>query len=171
MYAWTDYVQGVWLWPDATLDYLCITGVVLPWRVRTLHWLRGCVVSVCAPTGTTVTLVLRVLSEPTVVPVRRAIASGYICDQRVLAEPKVVCVRRKSNPRYDLGIYFCCVLWLGCHVRGPGCAILGCAPTGSMVVLAMRVFAEPMLVPVRRAIASGCTCARRVLAEHRVVCV
>ena len=58
----------------------------------TLPWLRGCVVSNCAPARTMVVLALRVLAEPTVVPVRRAIPSGYICARRVLAELKVVCV-------------------------------------------------------------------------------
>ena len=57
-------------------------------------------------------LILRVLAEPTVVPVPRAIASGYICSRCVLAEPKIVCVRRKSNPRCDPGIYF--AVWYGC---------------------------------------------------------
>ena len=59
----------------------------------------GCAVQGCAPAGTMVVLALRVIAEPTVVFVRRALASGYIFAQRVLAEPKVVCVRRKSNPR------------------------------------------------------------------------
>ena len=91
-------------------EHLCVTGVVLPRRVRALPWLRGYVVPGCAPAGTTLALVLRVLAETTVVPVRRAIASGYICARCVQAEPKVVCIRRKSNPRCDLGTYFCCVL-------------------------------------------------------------
>ena len=93
------------------MNYLRITGVVLLCRVHTLPWLRRCVVPGCAPAGTTVTLVLRELAEPMVLPDRRAIASCYICAQRVLAEPKVVCVRRKSNPRWDLGILF--AMWYG----------------------------------------------------------
>ena len=113
-------------------------------------------------------LVARALADPKVVPVRCVIASGYIF---VLAEPKVVCVRPKSNPRYGLGIYFRCVVRLGCPVRGPGCAVPGHVLARSMVVQAPCVLAEPTLIPVRRAIASGCMCARRVLSEDRVVCV
>ena len=59
---------------------------------------------------------MRVRTEPTVVPVRCAITSGFIFAQRVLGEPKVVCVRRKSNPRCGLGIHFRCVLSLCCPV-------------------------------------------------------
>ena len=106
------------------------------WRVRTLPWLRGCVVLGCAPAGATVALVLSVLAEHTVVPVRRAIASGYIFAQR------------KSNSGCGLGIYFRCLLSLCCSVRTPGCAVPG-------RVLALRVLAEPTVIPVRRAIASG----------------
>ena len=46
----------------------------------------------------------------------------------------------------------------------------GCAIAWTSVVLALRVLAEPMVVPGRRAIASGYICARRVLAEPSVVC-
>ena len=141
------------------------------WRVRTLPWLRGCAILGGAPAGTTVALVVRVLAEPTVVPVRHAIASGYIFAQRVLAEPKIVCVRRKSNPTCGLGIYFRCVLSLCCPVRGSGCVVPGRVLAGTMVVLALYVLAEPTVVPVRRAFASGCMCARRLLSKHRVVCV
>ena len=66
--------MGVWLWPAASLNYLYVTGVVLRWPVRALSWLKGCVVLGCALAGTTVALVVRVLAEPTVVPVRCAIA-------------------------------------------------------------------------------------------------
>ena len=69
--------------------------------------------------------------------------------------------------RYELR----CVLWLCCPVDGPGCAVPGCAPAGTMLMPALRVLAEPTVVPARRAIASGCMCAQRVLAEPRVVCV
>lgn len=46
----------------------------------------------------------------------------------------------------------------------------GFAIARTMVVLALYVLAEPMIVPARCAIASGCTCARRVLAEPMVIC-
>ena len=39
-----------------------------------------------------------------------------------------------------------------------------------MVVLALRVSTEPLVVPGRRVIASGCMRARRVLTEPKVVC-
>ena len=104
------------------------------------------------------------------VPDRPAIASGSTCARRVLAEPKAVCAKRKSNPKYDLRIYFCRVLPLCCPVRGRGCAVTSCAPAGTMIVLALRVLVGAMLVPARRAISTGCTCARRVLAEPKAVC-
>ena len=78
-----------------SLSYLCLTGVVLLWRVRTLPWLRGCVVPGCAPAGTMVVLTLRVSTEPLVVAGRRVIASGCTRVRRVLTEPKVVCARCK----------------------------------------------------------------------------
>ena len=53
---------------------------------------------------------------------------------------------------------------------GPRCAVPGCAPAGIMVVLALRVSAEPLGLPGRRVIASGCTRTRRVLSEPKVVC-
>ena len=106
---------------------------------------------------------MRVLAEPTVVPIRGAIASGYIFAQHVLPELKVVCIRRQSNPRCGLGM-----LSLRCPVRGPGCALPGSVLAGTMVVLGLCVLAE---LPVRLAIASGCMCARRLLSEQRVVCV
>ena len=56
-------------------------------------------------------------------------------------------------------------------MRVPGCAVAGCAPAGTMEVLALRVLAEPMVVPDQRTVASGFMFARRVLAESRVVCV
>ena len=40
-------------------------------------------------------------------------------------------------------------------MRGPGFEVPGCAPAGTMVVLALRVLAEPTNVPGRRAVASG----------------
>ena len=40
-----------------------------------------------------------------------------------------------------------------------------------MVVLALRVLVEPMVVPGRRAIASCCVYARRVLTQPRVVSI
>ena len=129
------------------------------WRVRTLPWLRGCVGLGCAPAGTTVALVLRVLAEHTVVPVRRAIPSDYIFAQR------------KTNPRCGLGVYFRCLLSLCCPVRGTGCAIPGRVLAGTMVALALRVLAEPTVIPVRRAIASDYMCARHMLSDPRVVFV
>ena len=134
--AWTDHVQGVWLWPAASLNYLFIIGVVLPWRVRTLPWLRGCVVSGCAPAGTTVALVVCVLANPAVLPVQRSIASGYIFARRVLAEPRVVCVRLKPNP-------LCCPA-----VRGSICEVSDCDPAGTMC--ARHVLSEPRAMCVRR---------------------
>ena len=67
----------------------------MPWRVRTLPWLRGFVVPGFAPAGTMVVLALRVSTEPLVVSGRRVIAPGCTRVQRVLTEPKVVCARRK----------------------------------------------------------------------------
>ena len=64
----------------------------------------------------------------------------------------------------------CCVVRLCWPVRGPGFTVRGCDPAGIMVVLALCVPAEPMVIPGRRAITSGCTRARRVMAEPRVVC-
>jgi len=63
------------------------------------------------------------------------------------------------------------VLSLCCLVRGPGCAVPGSVLAGIMVVLALCVPAEPTVIPVKRSIASGCMCARCVLAEIMVVCV
>ena len=40
-------------------------------------------------------LSLCALAAPMVVPVRRAITSGYLFARRRLTEPRVVCVRRK----------------------------------------------------------------------------
>ena len=47
----------------------------------------------------------------------------------------------------------------------------GCAPAETMIVLALRILAEPMVVHARRVIASVYACTRRVLAEPKVVCV
>ena len=55
-------------------------------------------------------------------------------------------------------------------VRGPLCAVPGRALAGTMVVLALHVSAEPLVVLGRRAIASDCKRARRVLTESQVVC-
>ena len=85
--------------------------------------------------------------------------------------PQVVCVRRKSNSRWNLGTYLCRALRLCCPVCGPGCEVPGCAPAGTIFVLALRVLAEHVVVPARRAIASDYTCSRRVLAEPKIVCV
>ena len=87
-------------------ELLCITGVLLPWRVGTLPWLTGWVVLGYALAGTTIALVVRLLGEPTVEPIRRVITSGCMRARRVLAGPRVVCVRRKSIPRCDRGIHF-----------------------------------------------------------------
>ena len=46
----------------------------------------------------------------------------------------------------------------------------GCAIAWTIVVLDLHILAEPMVVHARRAIASNCTSARRVLAEPKVVC-
>ena len=66
-------------------------------------------------------LARRVLAESTVVPVRRAIASGYICAQRVLAEPKVVCdvIRlRDVISVYTFAVcYGCVALCVGLDVQ------------------------------------------------------
>ena len=94
--TWTGYVQDVWLCAPS-LNYLCVTGIVLPWWVRTLPRLSGCAVPGCALAGAMVERALHVLAKPMVVPARREIASGRTRARRVLAEPKVVCARRKSN--------------------------------------------------------------------------
>ena len=61
------------------------------------------------------------------------------------------------------------VVRVGCPVRGPKCAVPGCAPAGAIFVLALGVSAEPLVVTGRRVIASGCTRARCVLTEPKVV--
>ena len=103
-----------------------------------------------------VVLALRVLAEPTVVPVRRAIALG-LCALDVCCTSIGLCAfdvnRTEMWSRYMLF----CVVRLCCPVYGPRCAVPGCAPAGTMVVLALRV------------IASGCTRARRVLTEPKIV--
>ena len=83
---------------------MCVTVVKLPWGVRALSRLRGCVSLDCALPGTIAVRALYKLTWPIVVPTRREIASGCICARRVVAEPRVVCVRHKSNPRCDPGI-------------------------------------------------------------------
>ena len=60
------------------------------------------------------------------------------------------------------------VVRLGCPVCGRICAVPGCAPAGTMFVLALRVSAEPLVVPGRRAIAAGFMRARHVLTEPKV---
>ena len=75
---------------------------------------RKCAIPGCAPAGTTVVLVLRVLYEPMVVLYGRAIVFGYVSARRVLGEPRILCVRRKSNPRCNPSTYF--ALWYGCAV-------------------------------------------------------
>ena len=60
---------------------------------------------------------------------------------------------------------------LCCPLRGSGCALSGSAPAGTMVVLALRVLAQHMIVPGRRAIPYGCARAGRVLAEPKVGCI
>ena len=92
---------------------------------------RCCVVGLCCPVcgpgctvpgdshaGTMISLALRALAEPMVVPSRRAIASRFMCARCVLADIRVVCARRKSNPRCDPCICFYCVVRLCCFVRG-----------------------------------------------------
>ena len=52
---------------------------------------------------------------------------------------------------------------LSCPVREPLCAVPGCDLAGTMVMLILRVSAEPLFVPGRRVIASGYKHTRRVL--------
>ena len=63
-----------------------------------------------------------------------------------------------------------CVVQLFCSVFEPRYAVPGYANAGTFIVWTLRALAEPMVVPVRLAIASGCMCARRVLAEPKLVC-
>ena len=128
MCAWTSYVLGVWLWPTASLNYLWVTEVMLPWHVRALPWLRGCALPGCAPAGTMVVLALRVFAEAMVVPAQRAIALRYVLDV--------------NRTRDAIAVYIlCCVVQLCCPVRGPSCAVPGRAPAGTMVKLALCVSA------------------------------
>lgn len=62
---------------------LCVTVVVLPWRVRTPLWLRGCAITECVLVGTMVIRAMHVLATPVTVRARRG-----------LTESKVVCAHR-----------------------------------------------------------------------------
>lgn len=122
----------------SSLNYLCIPGVVLPWCVRSLSRLRGCIVPGCAPNGlwsggiSVYLLSLRLY----LVGVRLSQV------KHALDETKVVCVRCKSKARCNISIYVCRVLRICSPVSGPGCAFLGCAADGTKCVRALRVFAD-----------------------------
>lgn len=60
----------------------------------------------------------------------------------MLANPNDVCVQRKSDSRCDPGVFF--AVWYGfaAHCVGLRVQSLGCAVTGTMVILILRVLAE-----------------------------
>lgn len=65
-------------------------------------------------------------------------------------------------------------MWYGTAVlpfAGPRYAVPVYAYADTMTLLASRILAEPIVVPCRRAIASGYISIRRVLAKPRFVCV
>lgn len=69
----------------------------IPWRVRTLPWLRGCTVPACVLAGVMLMRALHLFVEPMVVRARRDIDSGCV---------RSVYIRRVLRPCFPLRRFF-----------------------------------------------------------------